>query len=85
MEKPGRETTLNDERAELRALREVGVEVERIVIAGELGEGPDMLLGKRQRTLRTLTDDGALKHWSSLRLVSGCSSQQGRQGRREYR
>lgn len=51
-----RQPTLNDERAKTRPLRERGVEVEWVVVAGELGEDLDVLAGKRQRAARALTD-----------------------------
>ena len=56
VEKAGREPALDDERSEAGARREVRVEVQRVVVAGEGGEGLDVMLSRGQRTTGLLAD-----------------------------
>ena len=56
VEEPGREPALDDEPSEAGARREVGVEVQRVVVAGERGEGLDVVLRQGQRSTCGLAD-----------------------------
>jgi len=50
MEKPGREPALHDEPAELRARGKRRIEMQRVVIARDLGECADVFGSQRQAT-----------------------------------
>jgi hypothetical protein len=56
VQKAGREATLHDQLLELRSRREVPVEMDRVVVARDLGERAYVIARERQRARGALTD-----------------------------